>query len=74
MNNPQETAEGNDDASGSDGFRDELVDTSNLSGDELLDEGVTSGGDNNQWGDICPADPATQRCVEEKDGSGKQER
>ncbi len=68
MNDPEQTIYdeiGSSDG-GSEDISSQLIDTSSLSGDELIDEGVTSGGDSNQWvdpncrpddkGGGCPAD------------------
>jgi hypothetical protein len=68
MGDPQETTEGGSESgeggSGRGGSaHDELIDAGALSEDQLIDEGVTSGGDNNQWeGQACSDDKADQRC------------
>jgi hypothetical protein len=68
MSDPEQTIDDKIESSdgGSEDTSSQLIDTSSLSGDELIDEGVTSGGDSNQWadpncrpddkGEVCPAD------------------
>jgi hypothetical protein len=77
MNDPQEEteglAEGEEGPTGGNGRDSQLIDTSDLGGDELIDEGVTSGGDNNKWNDEpCPADPTNSQRCSDKDGGDKE--
>jgi filamentous hemagglutinin family protein len=83
MGNPEETIEwaenddsgqpGGDDGSGSD-WSSQLFDTAGLSDDALVDEGVTSGGDNNQWdSQVCTPTEPGQPCPETAPPTDKQE-
>jgi len=59
MSDPQETIENATEDSDGDGqaddFNSQLISTGDLTSDELIDEGVTSGSDTSQW---CAEDEA----------------
>ena len=86
MGNPEETIEwaANDDqgqggseggdGSGSEDWSSQLFGTGGLSDDALVDEGVTSGGDNNQWdSQVCNPTLPDQPCPETAPPAAKQE-
>ena len=76
MGNPEETIEwaanddqgqagSDDDGPGSEDWSSQLFGTGDLSDDALIDEGVTSGGDNNQWdSQVCKPTLPDQPCPE----------
>jgi hypothetical protein len=90
MGNPEETIEwaanedegqagsvgedGADDGSGGEDWSSQLFGTGGLSDDALVDEGVTSGGDNNQWDNqACDPTSPDQPCPETAPPAAKQE-
>ena len=70
----EEGAEGEDGGSGGTDWSSQLFGTAGLTDDALVDEGVTSGGDNNQWDlQVCKPTSPDQPCPEKAPPTDQQE-
>ncbi len=66
--------DGEEGGSGSVNWSSQLFGTGGLSDDALVDEGVTSGGDNNQWdSQVCKPTSPDQPCPQTTPPADKQE-